>query len=75
MAKNLQSSKKIMFAILFGTKGPVTQISVPKERSVNAIFYKNLVLKNVKKYFVKRRPTTGFTGVNLQHDNGSVINL
>ena len=69
VAKRLQSSKKVMFAIFFWTKGPVAQIAVPKGRSVTAIFYKNRVLKKVKKYFVKRRPKTGFKGVNLQHDN------
>lgn len=69
VAKRLQSSKKVMFAIFFGTKGPVTQVAVPKGRSVNAFFYKNRVLKKVKKYFEKRRPKTGFKGVHLQHDN------
>ena len=48
VAKRLQSSKKVMFAIFFGTKGPVAQIAVPKGGSVTAIFYKNRVLKKVK---------------------------
>ena len=47
----------------------MTQIAVPKRRSVNAAFYKNHVLKKVKKYFVNRPPKTGFKGVNLLHDN------
>ena len=69
VAKRLQSSKKVMFAIFFGTNGPVTQIAVPKGRSVNAFFYKNRVLKKVKKYFVNRRPKRALKGVNLLHDN------
>ena len=58
-----------MFATIFGTNEQATEIAVPKGRSVNAVFYKNRVLKNDKKYFVNRPQYTCFKGLTLIHDN------
>ena len=44
VAKRLQSSKKEMFAIYLGTKGPLTRIADAKGRSVNVFFYKDRLL-------------------------------
>lgn len=40
-------------------------------KSVNAKFYKNKVLRKLKKYFKERRPATGLANVRLLHDNAS----
>lgn len=69
VAKRLQSAKKVMYAIFFTPSGPVVQVAVPKGRSVTGLFYKNHILKKLKRYFVKRRPKTGLKGVKLLHDN------
>jgi hypothetical protein len=45
---------------------PAIQIAEPKGKSVNAKFYKGIVLHKVKKYLKNRRPATG-----LLHDNTS----
>lgn len=69
IAKRILSAKKVMMAVFFNINGPVLQVSVPKGRSVTGNFYKNKVLKKLRKYFVKRRPKTGLRGVRLLHDN------
>ena len=64
VAKRLQSSKKVMFAIFVGTKGPVTQIAVPYFRSVNAFFYKiefSKKLKSTSKKGAQRQALKVFT--------------
>ena len=34
-------------------------------------FYKNLILKKVKTFYNKKRPSKGWSGVHLLHDNAS----
>ena len=65
------SIKKVMYVIFFANQGPAFHIAVPKCKSVNARFYKGNVLHKLKKYFLSRRPATGFRGVRLLHDNAS----
>ena len=65
------SIKKVMYVIFFTNQGPAIQIAVPKGKSVNARFYKGNVLHKLKKYFLSRRPATGFRGVRLLQDNAS----
>lgn len=69
IAKRTQSVKKMMYVIVFTDKGPALQIPIPKGKSVTAKFYKNVVLKKLEKYFLKRRPCTGMKYINLLHDN------
>lgn len=69
IAKRLQSSKKVMYAIFFTPYATIAQVAVPKGRSVTGLTYKNCILKKVKKHFVKRRPKSGLKGVKLLHDN------
>ena len=71
IAKRLISAKKVMYAIFFGIHGIVTQLPVPKKRSVNAKFYKKKVLTKVEKYYRKLRPKTGMKGLFLLHDNAT----
>ena len=42
---------------------------MPKCRTVTGRLYKNVVLKQLKKYFIQRRPKTGLKYVRLLHDN------
>ncbi len=69
VAKRTQSVKKVLYAIFFTDTGLGVQIPVPKGRSVTGRFYRDVVLKRVEKYFVKRRPKTGIRNVRLLHDN------
>ena len=70
IAKRTMSVRKVMYAIFFSNQGPAIQIAV-KGKSVNSKVYKGVVLKKLKKYFKKRRPATGLSGVRLLHDNAS----
>lgn len=69
IAKRLISAKKAMFVIFFDIRGPVMQLVVPARKSVTGLFYKEKVLKKLKKQCFKRRPNTGFKHLSLLHDN------
>ena len=69
VAKRLQSTKKVMYAIFFTPNGPAMQVAVPKGCSVSGLFYKRRILKKVKEYFVNKRPKTGLKGTKLLHGN------
>ena len=69
IAKRSQSAKKVLNAVFFNSSGPVLQVAAPSGHSITGTFYKNNVLKKVKKYNVKRRPKTGIRNICLIHDN------
>lgn len=69
IAKRCQSAKKVLYAIFFNSSGPVVQIPTPSRRSVTGQFYRDVVLKKVKKHYCKQRPKTGIRNVCLLHDN------
>lgn len=48
VAKRLQSSRKVMYAVFFTPNGPMTQDAVPKGRSVTGLFYKTVFSKRLK---------------------------
>ena len=62
IAKRVQSSNKVLYAIFFNSGGPVLQILIPKGRSVTGKFYRDSVLKRVQKFYNKRRPKLEFKG-------------
>ena len=68
IAKRTISSKK-MYAIFFNSSGPVFQVPCPSGHIVTGRFYKNSVLKKVKEFYNKKRPSKGWSGVHLLHDN------
>ena len=70
IAKRTISSKK-MYAIYFNSSGPVVQVPFPSGHIVTGRFYKNSVLKKVKEFYNKKRPSKGWSGVHLLHDNAS----
>ena len=63
--------KKMLYAIFFNSSGPVVQEPCPSGHTVTGRFYKNSVLKKVKELNNKKRPSKGWSGVHLLHDNAS----
>ena len=70
IAKRTISLKK-MYAIFFNSSGQVVQVTCPSGHTVIGRFYKNSVLKKVKEFYNKERPSKGWSGVHLLHDNAS----
>ena len=67
----LQGSKKMLYAIFLSSSGPVVQVPCPSGHTVTGRFYKNSVQKKVKEFYNKKRPSKGWSGVHLLHDNAS----
>ena len=63
------SSKKMLYAIFFNSSGPVFQVPCPSGHTVTGRFYRNSVLKKVKEFYNKKRPSKGRSGVHLLHNN------
>ena len=58
-----------MYAIFFNSSGPVVQVPCPSGHTVTDRFYKHSVLKKVKEFYNKKRPSR--SGIHLLHDNAS----
>lgn len=69
VAKKTMSTKKVLYAIFFSCDGIAIQVPVPKGKCVTGRYYRDVVLKKLKKYYQKRRTVTGFKHVRLLHDN------
>ena len=52
------STKKVLYAIFFSGKGVAVKVPVKKGKSITGKYYKDVVLKKLKKYYQKRRPAT-----------------
>ena len=63
------SAKKVLYAIFFSGEGVAIKVPVKKVKSITGTYYKDIVLKKLKKYYQKRHPATGFIHVRLLHDN------
>ena len=63
--------EKVLYAISFNSSRPVVQVPCPSGHTVTGRFYKNSVLKKVKEFYNKKRPSKGWSGVHLLHDNAS----
>ena len=61
----------MLYAIFFNSSGPVFHVPCASGHTVTGRFYKNSVLKKVKEFYNKKRPSKGWTGVYLLHDNAS----
>ena len=59
IAKRSLSTKKVLYAIFFSGEGVAIKVPVKKGKSITGKYYKDVVLKKVKKYYQKR----------LLHDN------
>ena len=71
IAKRTISSKKMLYTIFFNSSGPVVQVPCPYGHKVTGRFYKNSVRKKVNEFYNKKRPSKGWPGVYLLHDNAS----
>ena len=69
IAKRSLSTKKVLFAIIFSGEKVAIKVPVKKGKTIIGKYYKDVVLKKLKKYYQKRRPATGFKHVRLLHDN------
>ena len=67
--KRSLSTKKVLYAIFFSGEGVSIKVPVKKGKSITGKYYKDIVLKKLKKYYQKRHPATGFKHVRLLHDN------
>ena len=72
IAKRSLSTKKVLYAIFFSGEGVAIKVPVKKGKSITGKYYKDVVLKKLKKYYQKRRTATGFKHVRLLHDNAPV---
>ena len=59
IAKRSLSIKKVLYAIFFSGEVAI-KVPVKKGKSITGKYYKDVVLKKLKKYYQKRRPATGF---------------
>ena len=57
IAKITISSRKMLYAVFFNSSGPVVQVPCPSGHTVTGRFYKNSVLKKVKEFYNKKRPS------------------
>ena len=69
IAKRSLSTKKVLYAIFFSGEGVAIKVPVKKGKSITGKYYKDVVLKKLKKFYQKRRPATGFKHVRFLHDN------
>ena len=69
IAKRSLSTKKVLYAIFFSGEGVAIKVPVKKGKSITGKYYKDVVLKKLKKYYQKQCPATGFKHVRLLHDN------
>ena len=69
IAKRSLNTKKVLYAIFFSGEGVAVKVPVKKGKSITGKYYKDIVLKKLKKYYQKRPPATGFKHVRLLHDN------
>ena len=63
IAKRTISSKKMLYTIVFNSSGPVVQVPCPSGHTVTGRLNKNSVLKKVKEFYNKKRPSKGWSGV------------
>ena len=59
IAKRSLSTKKVLYAIFFSGEGVAIKVPVKKGKSITGKYYKDVVLKKLKKYYQKRCPATG----------------
>jgi hypothetical protein len=65
IAKRYLSAKKVLYVIFLTSEGVAIKVPVKKGKSITGKYYKDVVLKKLKKYYKKRRPVTGFKHIRL----------
>ena len=69
IAKHSLSAKKVLYAFFFSGEGVAIKVLVKKGKSITGKYYKDVVLKRLKKYYEKQRLAIGFKHVRLLHEN------
>ena len=59
-AKRSLSTKKVLYAIFFSGEGVAIKVPVKKGKSITGKYYKDVVLKKLKKYYQKKTPCHWF---------------
>ena len=62
IAKRTLNAKKVLYAI-FSAEGLAIQVPVKKGKSITGKYYKDVVVKKLKRYYQKWCPVTGFKHV------------
>ena len=75
IAKRTISSKKMLFAIFINSNGPVVEVPCPSGHTGTGRFYKNSVLKKVKEFYNKKRPSKGWSGIHLYMTTPPLISV
>ena len=60
IAKHMLSTKKILYAIFFSSECVAIQVPVKKGRSITGKYYRDVVLKKLKKILSEMMPSHGF---------------
>ena len=72
IARHCKTSNRMLYVILFDSKGSVLQIPVPKGSSVTGKFYRESVLTQLVDFYQRHRPRTGVSAASkLLHDNAT----
>ena len=69
IAKRSLSTKKVLYAIFFSGEGVAIKVPMKKGKSITGKYYKNVVLKKLKKVLSETTPCHWFKHVRLLHDN------
>lgn len=69
IARRCRSQKKVLYTVFFNTKGIVLQKPCKAGETINAKYYRDSVLAEVKHFYKKTRPKTGMRGIKILHDN------
>ena len=69
IVRRTMSVGKVLYAIFFSTQGPAIQIAVPKGKGVTGKFYRDNVLKKLRRYYTKRSPKSAIKNIRLLFDN------
>ena len=75
IAKRTISSKKMLYAVFFNSSGPIVQVPCPSGHTVTGRFYKNSVLKKVKEFYNKKRPSKDWSGVHFYMTTPPLISM
>ena len=65
IAKRSLSTKKVLYAIFFSGEGVAIKVPVKKGKSITGKYFKDVVLKKMKKYYQKRRPAIWFLNMSV----------
>ena len=69
IARRCQSEKKVVYTIMFDSKGIVLQKSRKAGKSITVEYYRDCVLSGLNKCYKKAESTSGMCGMTFLHGN------